>query len=59
MVVAFVVEDEVVADFDLGTHADVDAVHAFQLVEVEPELRFAEHDEFATDILVVPYIQES
>ena len=59
MVVAIVVEHEVVADFHLSTHTDVDALHAFQGIEVEPELRLRQQNQLATDILVVPYIQEA
>ena len=59
MAVAIVVEDEVVADFDLSTQADVHVVHTLQLIEIKPELGFAEHDEFATDILIVPDIYET
>ena len=59
MTVAIAVENEVVADFDLSTQADVHVVHTLQLVKVEPELRFAQHDELATDILVVPDINET
>ena len=59
MAVAIAVEYEVVADFDLSTQADIHVVHTLQLVEVEPELRFAQHDELATDILVVPDINET
>jgi len=59
MTVAIGIEHKVVADFDLGTKADVNAVHTFQLVEIEPELGFAQYDELATDILVVPDIEEA
>ena len=59
MVVALAVENEVVADFDLSTYADVYIVHALQFIEVEPELWFTQHNEFAADVLVVPDIQEA
>ena len=57
MVVAFVVEHEVVADFQLCAQTEVHSVHFAQLVEVEPELRLAHRDELAADILVVPYVK--
>ena len=59
VVVAIVVEDEIVADFDFGSYTDIDAVHPLQRIEVEPERGFAEHDEFTTDILVVPHINKA
>ena len=58
VVLAAVVPDEVVADFHLRTKREVHVLHAFQCVEVEPELRFRYHDQLAVHVRIVPDITE-
>ena len=55
---AAVVPDEVVADFHLRTQREVHVLHAFQRVEVEPELRFRYHNQLAVHVRIVPDITE-
>ena len=59
IVVAVAVVDEVVAQLHLGAKRQFDLFPPLDGVEVEPELRLAERDEFAADVGVTPHIQEA
>ena len=53
------VPDEVVAQFNLAAEAQIDALHAFQCVEIKPELRLTQHDKLAIHIGIVPQVAET
>ncbi len=53
------VVNEIVADFNLGTETEVDAIPTLQRVHIEPELRFAEQDKVSLHTLVVPQIAKT